>query len=239
MSDKLIPTEGDSLAAGLSPDESAGIPGLAGFGPAPTPPPMGTGSDSKISGQVVIAGVVLVLAAGAIYGMRFVGLNATTGGKDVKIDYTAQTSTPEMNRRFGRVMTELDDSMSAVQFASGTDLPPAPFTRPNTEEPTLDTIIEQPNSMDDLERLARLAAEQRRLEQEQRSAMLEGEVARLIVQSIIGGRVPVARVNGQPVTVGRMLGSFEVIEISGQSVYIRNGDLTYELPMGMPARLLD
>ena len=93
--------------------------------------------------------------------------------------------------------------------------------------------------MSDLERLARLAAEQRRLEQEERTAMLQGEVARYIVQSVIGGRVPVARINGQPVTVGKMLGSFEVVEISGQSVYIRADDLVYELPMGMPARRID
>jgi len=239
VSDKLIPTEGDQLAAGLSPDESAGIPGLAGFGSQPAPNPMGTQSESKVSVQVVIAGVVLVLAAGAIYGMRFVGLNAGFGADDVKIDYTSQAASSETEKRFGRVMSELDDSMSAVQLPGDTALPPAPFTRQAQAEPDASPLLEAPNSMSDLERLARLAAEQRRLEQEERTAMLQGEVARYIVQSVIGGRVPVARINGQPVTVGKMLGSFEVVEISGQSVYIRADDLVYELPMGMPARRID
>lgn len=237
MSDKLIPTEGDQLGIGLTPDDGAGIPGLAGFGSAPAP--SAAKAESKVSGQVVIAAVVLALAAGAIYGMRFVGLNAGFGENDVKIDYTSQSGSPEMNRRFGKVMSELDASMSAVQFSSDTQLPEAPFTRVAQAEPDAVDLTEVPDSMDDLERLARLAAEQRRRDQEERSARLQGEVARLIVQSVIGGRVPVARVNGQPVTVGKMLGSFEVVEISGQSVYIQCDGLTYELQIGMAARLLD
>lgn len=239
MSDKLIPTETDQLGAGLSPDESAGIPGLAGFGSQPAAAAPGSKGGSKVSGQVVIAGVVLVLAAGAIYGMRFVGLNAGFGGNDVKIDYTSQSATPDSQKRFGRVMSELDDSMTAVQLPGDTPLPPAPFTRQVQADPEESPLLETPTSMNDLERLARLAAEQRRLEQEERAAMLESEVARLIVQSIIGGRVPAARINGQPVTVGKMLGSFQVIEIGGQSVFVRCDDLVYELPIGLPARRID
>ena len=86
MTDKLMPTEGDRLPSGLPGfDNTTGIPSLA-VGPGWTG--LSSHSESKISGQVALAGLVLIMAAGAIYGMRFVGLNAGFGGEDVKIDYT-------------------------------------------------------------------------------------------------------------------------------------------------------
>ncbi|MCC5824351.1 MAG: hypothetical protein LAT64_12115 [Phycisphaerales bacterium] len=235
MTDKLIPSEGDHLARGFGEtDDPTGIPSLS-VNPAATP---SAKPESKVSGQVVLAGVVLVVAAGAIYGMRTVGLNVGFGDSEVKIDYTSQTGTPEMTRRFGRVMTELDASMSAVQLADARALPAAPFTRQKADSGEA-PIIEQPNTMDELERLARMAEERRRQLMEERAASLKNELARLHVQSIIGGRVPAARINGMPVTVGRVLGSFEVIEIGGQSVFVAADEMVWELRIGQPARRVD
>lgn len=235
MTDKLIPTESDQLGTvfGQS-DEPTGIPSLS----------LGQGNqtvhkgESKFSGQVVIASVVLVLAAGAIYGMRVVGLNAGLGGEQIKIDYTSQTSSTEQSRRYNRVMSELDASLSAVQLADAGVLPTTPFTRPTAavQEPM---VFEDPTSMDDLERLSRMASEQRRQEQEARAAMLNGELARLHVQSIIIGGVPAARINGVPLTIGRTLGPFTISEITRQAVYVTADGLTWELQIGLPARLMD
>lgn len=236
MTDKLMPSSGDRLPAGLGGlDDPTGIPGL---GPASTPT-LGVKSESKVSGQVILAGLVLIAAGGAIYGMRFVGLNAGFGKDDVKIDYTSQASTPETTRRFGRVMTELDASMAAVQFARSHELPSAPFTRPSTGEPVQEFVFSEPTSMDDLERLARMAEEQRLRQLEERSAALRGELSRLQVQSVMaGGRMPVARVNGQPVTIGKFLGSFEVVDIAGQSVFISADGITWEIPIGLPPKIV-
>jgi hypothetical protein len=234
VTDKLIPTEDDRLAQGF--EDATGIPSLNTGAPgagAPHKP------ESKVSAQVVLAGAVLVLAAGAIYGMRFVGLNAGGGRDNVKIDYTSQSGAPEMVRRFERVMTELDASMSAVQLAAGEPLPESPFSRPQ-QESDQPVAIEQPSTLDDLDRLARLAAEQERLKREERAALLEAELARLQVQGVMaGGRMPVARINGQAVTVGKTLGAFEVVEISGQSVFLTADERVWELRLGTPAREIE
>lgn len=242
MTDKLMPTETDGLSMNLHDDGSAltGLPGMPGPGQTGgVGAPIGGKTPGKFSGQVVIAGVVLVLAAGAIYGMRFVGLNAGFGAESVKIDYTAQSGTPEMNLRFESVMGQLDASMSAVQMADAAALPAAPFTRPQTDEPTDLTVFEEPNSMSDLDRLARMAEEERIARMEARAGLLKNELARLQVQGIIGGRVPVARVNGQPVSIGAMLGPFRVTHIERQSVFIEADGTTYELQIGLPPRVVE
>ncbi len=237
MTDKLMPSEGDRLPVGIPGlDDPTGIPSFS--------PSQGAGlsshSESKVSGQVVLAGLVLVLAAGAIYGMRFVGLNMGFGGEDVKIDYISQAGSPESARRFGRVMTELDGSLNAVQFARTAELPPAPFTRPTSNAPAQPFVFEEPSSEDDLIRMARMAEEQRRLQMAQRAELLRNELGRLNVQSVMaGGRMPVARVNGQPVTIGKFLGSFEVVDIANQSVFISADGMTWEVAIGMPAKLID
>ena len=238
MTDKLMPTEGDRLPSGLPGfDNTTGIPSLA-VGPGGTG--LSSHSESKISGQVALAGLVLIMAAGAIYGMRFVGLNAGFGGEDVKIDYTSQAGMPESARRFGRVMTELDGSLHAVQLARGEEIPPAPFTRPSTALPTETFVFEEPSSEDELKRMARMAEEQQRIQREQRAELLRSEIGRLNVQAVMArGRMPVARVNGQMVTIGKYLGSFEVVDITGQSVFVSADGLTWEIQSGMPARLLD
>lgn len=238
MTDKLMPSEGDRLPMGIPGlEDPTGIPSLSvgqqGGG-------LTSHSESKVSGQVVLAGLVLIIAAGAIYGMRFVGLNAGFGGEEVKLDYTSQAGSPESARRFGRVMTELDSSLNAVQFARDDEFPTAPFTRPSTAMPTQTFVFEEPSTEDDLIRMARMAEEQRRLQLQQRAELLKGELARLTVQSVMGGgRMPVARVNGQPVSIGKFIGSFEVVDIAQQSVFITADGMTWELPIGMPARLLD
>lgn len=242
MTDKLMPTESEGLSMNLHDDGNAlsGLPGMPGAGQiGGLGAPIVGKSSGKFSGQVVIAGVVLVIAAGAIYAMRFVGLNAGFGGESVKIDYTAQSGTAEMNRRFESVMGQLDASMSAVQLADSAALPAAPFTRPDANGTVEMTVFEEPSSMSDLDRLARMAEEERLARLEARAGLLKNELARLQVQGIIGGRVPAARVNGQPVTIGAMLGPFRVKHIERQSVFLEADGTTYELQIGLPPRVVE
>lgn len=242
MTDKLMPTEReDRLPAGFGePEGGLGIPGLGGSslgGGAGSFAGTGTGPGSKVSGQVVLAAVVLALAGGAIYGMRFIGLNAAFGGEEVKVDYTSSNSLPETAKRFTKVMNELDASMAAMQVPNSDAIPAAPFSRPKAavEEPV---VFAEPENLDDLDRMARMAAEQRRLEREERMALIQNELMRLQVQSVLGGRVPAARINGQPVTVGKMLGVFQVVEISDGAVYVEADGNRYELRIGMEPKLV-
>jgi hypothetical protein len=233
MSDKLMPTMHDGgLPANLTGEsDDMGIPGI------PSAPIVAPQSKSKVSGQVVLAGAVLLLAGGAIYGMRFVGLNAAFGGDDIKVDYTAEKGL-ESAKRFERVMAELDASMSAVQIAEGGLLGSSSFSRP-VEEVAEPGVYNEPTDLDDLDRLARMAAERRQREIEERMQLIQGELSRLNVQGIIGGRIPAARINGQPVSVGQQLGVFEVVEITGKGVIVQADGDQYELRIGMPPRAVE
>lgn len=239
MNDNLMPTEnpGGGMPASMTgEDDSLGIPGVGSVGGAVgTAPGLGK-SQSKVSGQVLIAGAVLLLAGGAIYGMRFVGLNAAFGGENIKIDYNTDGSIAAA-KRFTQVMSELDASMSAVQIADD-NLSATPFSRPVEDEPPV-AAYEVPESEDDLDRLARLAAERRLAAMNERQQLIQGELMRLNVQGVIGGRVPAARINGQPVRVGNTLGIFQVVEISGQSVYVEVDGQRYELQIGLEPRAVE
>ncbi len=233
MTDNLMPTENEGgLPANLTGEsDDLGMPGIPA---APVAMPQ---SKSKVSGQVVLAGVVLLLAGGAIYGMRFLGLNAAFGGEDIKVDYTAEKG-EESAKRFERVMAELDASMSAVQVADGGSLGSASFNRPVEDEPE-PGAYQEPTDLNDLDRLARLAEERRQQAAEERLELIRGELSRLNVQGIIGGRIPAARINGQPVRVGQQLGVFEVVEISGKGVIVEADGSRYELRIGLPPRAVE
>lgn len=231
MTDNLMPTDNEGgLPANLTGEsDDLGMPGIPAVTPVAAP-----ASKSKVSGQVVLAGAVLLLAGGAIYGMRFMGLNAAFGGEEIKVDYTAEKS-EETARRFERVMAELDASMSAVQVAEAGSLGSSSFNRPVEDEPD-PGAYQAPTDLNDLDRLARIAEERRLRAAEERMELIQGELSRLNVQGIIGGRIPAARINGQPVRVGQELGVFEVVEISGKGVIVQADGDRYELRIGMPAR---
>ncbi len=237
MTDKLMPPDHDQsgLPAGFGGEsDGLGMPGASGFG---TPGPGSASTGSKFSGQVILAAAVLALAGGAIYGMRFYGLNAAFGGEDIKIDYTAEAGL-EATKRFDKVMTELDASMTAVQVVDNSTIASDPFTRPKAEEPSA-MVYEEPDSMDDLDRLARLAAERRAQEMAERNAMIQSELARLHVQSIVGGRVPAARISGQPVRVGQSIGVFTIVDIAGQTVTVEADGMRFELGIGVEPKQID
>lgn len=239
MTDNLMPTDeptGGMPASMTGEDDSLGMPGLGSPLGAPIPGATGGESKSKVSGQIILAAGVLLLAGGAIYGMRFVGLNAAFGGENIKIDYDAENSL-ESAKRFDSVMAELEASMSAVQIAEG-NLAAEPFNRPAEEAPE-PGVFEEPDSVDDLDRLARLAAERRMQEMSERAQLVQGELMRLNVQGVIGGRVPAARINGQPVRVGNTIGVFEVVEIAGQSVFVEADGQRYELRIGLEPRIVE
>ena len=135
-------------------------------------------------------------------------------------------------------MTELDASMTAVQVADNAAIASDPFTRPKAEDPA-SAVFDEPDSMDDLDRLARLAAERRAQELAERNALIQSELARLHVQSIVGGRVPAARISGQPVRVGQTVGAFTIVEIAGQTVIVEADGLRFQLGIGVEPKQID
>ena len=111
--------------------DSTGIPSLK---QAPVSAISSSASSSKINTQIVIAGLVLAIGAGAIYGMRHIGMQAGLDEQIVSIDYTADANNAEFSKRFTAVMGMLDKSSLAVQLTDDESFADTPFSRVVEEE---------------------------------------------------------------------------------------------------------
>src|SRR5690606_18726976 len=78
-------------------DSPTGIPSLK---QAPASAISSSTSDSKMNLQLAIAVCVLAVGAGAIYGMRYIGMKAGLDEKVVSIEYASETNSKEFGKRY-------------------------------------------------------------------------------------------------------------------------------------------
>lgn len=218
----------------MAQEDSTGIPSLK---QAPASAISSSTSDSKVSGQLLIAVSVLAIGGGAIYGMRYLGMQAGLDENIVSIEYASETNTTDISNRFQTVMRNLDESTLAVQIEDKDAFSVSPFTRIEADaEP--DILIDP--GMSEEERLARQAEYELKRERELRHTMVMSEAMRFTLQGVVGGSRPAARVSGMPVRAGMTLGEFfTVSEITGRSVIIEADGMRFELVMGQETVQLD
>ncbi len=220
------PEASKSIFLNMAETDSTGIPSLK---QAPMSAISAT-EQSKTNTQLVITACVLAIGAGAIYGMRYVGMKAGLDEGMVSIDYAADENSASFARRFGSVMRELDKSTISVHLSNTDEFASNPFSRPQIET---DEYVEPIDpGMSEAERLAhqREREEQRNIEQRREDVI--GEAMRFRLQGIIGGSRPAARISGKPVRAGMQLGEFfTVIEIGSQIVIIEADGMRFELSM--------
>lgn len=215
-------------------DSATGIPSLK---QAPVSAISSSASDSKVNTQIVIAACVLAIGGGAIYAMRYIGMQAGLNEQVVSIDYTSESNSPDFSRRFTSVMKTLDESTIAVQFTDHDSFAPTPFARPNS---VVEDVIPMDPGMSEEERRALQQKLDHEREVERRREMVIAEAMRFTLQGIIGGSRPAARVSGQPVRVGMPLGEFfTVTQITGRSMMIEGDGMRFELAMGQETVQLD
>ena len=123
------------------------------------------------------------------------------------------------------------------------DLPSSPFEV--NKRLSLSSVSMSEVDPAQLSEQQRLRAEQRQAEEQRRRAAVmrervDEESARLKVQSMIGGRVPVATINGQLCRVGDQVGNgiFTVREITNKGVVVVADDRSFLIQMGKPAQEL-
>ena len=217
----------------MSESDSTGIPSLK---QAPTSVISSSTSESRVNTQLVIAACVLAVGGGAIYGMRYIGMQAGLGENITSIDYASESNTTDFAKRFTSVMQTLDESSISVRLIDRESFPPAPFSRPTfgaDPEP-----IDPGMSQAERDELAHERDREREIERRQESVI--NEAMRFKLQGIIGGSRPAARVSGLPVRVGMPLGDyFTVIKINGRSIIIEGDGMRFELAMGEETVRLD
>lgn len=229
------------------PDEATGVPAtMPGMGDGASSGAgggfsAGSSEPSKFNGQVLLAGMVFVVGVGAIYAMRYIGMQAGIKESVKMVEYTASTTSPDFVQRFDEVMADLEEVSYSVRFDQNTELPTSPFTMAVAEEPTIDLpVVNTDDSSARMARLAQQREQQLREAQQQKINEYERAAMGLNLQSILGGSRPVARISGEPVRVGMKVADiFTVESIKGSTVILSVEDLRYEITLGSGAVRID
>lgn len=178
---------------------------------------------SKVSVQNVMIATLVALSAGSIYTMRKFGMGAGMEFDQAPITLASAELDPKTVAAFDRVLTELERSNRPVQIpreALGQSL----FVEP----------VEHEADANDNKNDAQLKAE--REEQQRREARqreIEAALKGIAVQSVMGGRRPIATINGQIVKEGDTLYElFTVQSISHGKVVLVVDDSMFTLRVG-------
>ncbi|MDF1808250.1 MAG: hypothetical protein P1U42_00990 [Phycisphaerales bacterium] len=207
--------------------DSTGIPSLK---QAPTSAISSSTPDSKVNTQLVIAACVVAIGGGAIYGMRYIGMKAGLDENIVSINYASETSNVEFSKRFNSVMKDLDESTLSVQLSDKHSFAENPFSRPSSMPVEVEPVDP---GMSEAERAEIRRQRELEIEREERREMVISDARRYKLQGIIGGSNPAARISGQAVRVGMVLGDVFTVEvITGRSVIIEADGMRFELAIG-------
>ncbi len=177
---------------------------------------------SKHSNHGVVAGLLVVGAVGVIFAMRQFGLGPAVSLAEMSIDY--EPAPVSVGAAPGKVLSDLDRSRRAIQ------VPAELITQDPFELDNAQTTVEQPTVDPDLAR--RAEEESLRLAREQRKKELDDALAKLKLQSVMGGSKPIARIDNQVCKMGMMVGEFFMISrIEGRKVTLTADGYTFVLSM--------
>ncbi|MEZ6241433.1 MAG: hypothetical protein R3B57_00155 [Phycisphaerales bacterium] len=192
---------------------------------------------SPYRGQTMFIAVVLVMGAGAIFGMRQIAVTAAKAGEMFNLNFQPEAEDAEMNKKFNRVMQDLERSGrpmqvpidaiagSPFQFVARTDVEPEPG-----EDPSLAQLRE-------MERQRALDAEKARQAAAARDAKIQTALKKLQLQGILGGSTPVARISDQTFREGDTIEElFTIARIEGRGVILQVDDRYFVLQIGREPR---
>ncbi|GJQ28849.1 MAG: hypothetical protein HBSAPP03_07330 [Phycisphaerae bacterium] len=186
--------------AGLSPEDLAGKRKNRG---------------GRTSTQLVILLLVLTVSAVSLWWMRREGTRVGVTFTELKVDYSEPDA--EKARTYARIMADLSRIQTPLDVALG-EFGKSPFMLDSgravvTPGPTGLTTPVNPEEL-----AARQAAERA----EARRQELETALGNIRLQSVMDGRVPLARIDDRTVRVGDTVGEFfEVVAIEGRGVMVK------------------
>lgn len=198
-------------------DASGGLLTLASSAQASEQAGVGAPPAKRVSSQAVVLGVVLIGAGALLFGMRQMGMGPKLSLANLKIEYERSEEGEAGAVRTASVLKELELAVQPVQI-KGEELGRNPFRLTQASAPTEDLSDDSWKERAEAEAAARAAEEAQRSLEAANNA-LSGEIAKLALHSILGGRVPLARINDETVTIGDTVGGrFTVVNIEGRVV---------------------
>lgn len=178
----------------------------------------------RVPNQTVVALIVLSVSAAALVGMRQLGKRSgmRMAIAEIPIDTGDSQANSEKAATYERIMSDLRRAQHPLDVALG-EFGKSPFM---LEAPKM-TDPEKPTPKDDPEDARRKLAERERA---LRREKLQQAFNNLHLQSVMDGRVPLARINGEILQVGeRVDGFFVVTSISGRAVELDGDGETFIL----------
>jgi hypothetical protein len=178
---------------------------------------------SKRPQQLVVVAMLVVGAVACIFAMRQFGLGALPALGATELEYKPAQATSAASAK--QVLAELERSRKAVQV-SAEHIKSDPFELAGVK--SVEAPLADPNAAAGA--AARLAEEQRRAREKQ----LSDSLAKLELQGMMQGAVPVARINDELVKVGMTVGEhFTVVAIEGRGVTLAADGKEYILTLDM------
>lgn len=207
---------GGGGAAAAEGDESGGIADFTSVKPR-----------RRVSLSNIVIALVLTVSAGSLYLMRQQGKGAGMTFQVTKIDYELDKA-GKSDPNHARILAELMRTGTALQIQAD-KIQKNPFQIETGAPPPIPTATLDP----DAERRRR--TEQERLEMERRERDIATRFAGAELNGVMGGTIPLARINGLTVRVGDTVSEvFTVTEIHAdeRSVVLTADGVNYTLRMG-------
>jgi hypothetical protein len=178
----------------------------------------------KISQQTLVMAVVFAVSAAAIFGMRTLGTRAGIAMGGEVVDYTPPDL--EKAKSYDRIMAEIARVQSPLDVTLG-EFGKSPFM---LEAPPQAVVLESPTGEAITPEQEKERDRQRK--RAERIADLEAKAAGIKLQSVMSGKRPLARLNGETVLIGQLvLGEFTLTRIEDRKVVLTVDDMQFELTL--------
>jgi hypothetical protein len=193
-----------------------------GVSPVASAGPLGAVQSAmgRLGGFAVLA-MIIVAGSAMLFGMRKLGMAGGVELIDIKIDYPIDAKDQASGADHRAILEDLRTSGQVVQV-------PSELVQMNPFE-----WKDESKSVETVDDSARTEQERLRKAQAAREAQLKSALAAMKLNSVMGGRVPMAQISGQLVRVGDVIGpGFMVMRIEGRTVALEVDGKEFVLALG-------
>jgi len=167
------------------------------------------GAFGRLGGFAVLL-IIIAVGSGLLLGMRRLGMAGGVELVDIKIDYPLDEKDRAQGPDHNSILEDLRTSGLVVQV-------PPELVQMNPFE-----WKDNSAKSDVVDDSSRLEAERLRKAQQARESQLKAALAAMKLNSVMGGRTPMAQISGQLVRVGDVVGpGFTVMRIEGRTVALQ------------------
>ena len=173
--------------------------------------------------QPLVIGLTVIVSAIALMGTRQIGMRSAIAfeGEQSTFDFQGDA---QLQTRYERLMADLGSAKDPLDVAFA-DFGNSPFAMREAIAPLQQAVVAKTLAGESPEEAARRTSAARK------TALLN-EAGKLVLHSVMGGKLPLARINDETVTVGDTVAEyFTVAEIEGRNVTITADGEAFTLSM--------